>query len=66
MTKVSANANKVKAKPSPSSAKAGGSTLTRSSRGKALTKKDGIYSFIGIGASNIPGGISTKKHSYCK
>ena len=43
-----------------------GGTSSTSPRGKVLTKDDGIYSFVGIGAGKVPGGISTKKHAYCK
>lgn len=45
---------------------AGGSALSPKRRGAVLTKGDGIYSFVGIATSKIPGGISTKKHAYCK
>lgn len=43
-----------------------GGAFSKSIRGKVLTKDDGIYSFVGIGAGKIPGGMSTKKHVYCK
>jgi hypothetical protein len=36
----------------------------RASRGKVLTREDPLFDLIGIGASEIPGGVSGKKHEY--
>jgi len=37
---------------------------SRPPRGKVLTRKDGVFSLVGIGVSKAPGGISEKKHDY--
>jgi hypothetical protein len=33
-------------------------------RGKVLTREDPLFDLIGIGASEVPGGVSGKKHEY--
>jgi len=38
--------------------------LSRQSRPRVLSSKDGIYSFVGIGESNVPGGASERKHEF--
>jgi predicted transcriptional regulator len=36
----------------------------RTNRGKVLTREDPLFDLIGIGASEVPGGVSGKKHKY--
>jgi len=36
----------------------------RVTRGRVLTREDPLFSLVGIGRSNIPGGVSGKKHDY--
>lgn len=36
----------------------------RSMRGRPLTRNDSLFRLIGIGKSEIPGGVSGKKHDY--
>ena len=43
-------------------------TVKRSTRrrasGNVLTREDPLFSLIGIGESNVPGGVSGRKHEY--
>lgn len=34
------------------------------SKGQPVTRDDALFRLIGIGKSNIPGGVSGKKHEY--
>ncbi len=36
----------------------------RTTTGRVLTREDPLFSLIGIGQSDIPGGVSGKKHDY--
>lgn len=36
----------------------------RVKRSGVLTREDPLFSLIGIGQSNVPGGVSGKKHEY--
>ncbi len=36
----------------------------RGARGGVLTRDDSLFKLIGIGESNIPGGVSGKKHEH--
>lgn len=36
----------------------------RVTAGRVLTREDPLFSLVGIGQSNIPGGVSGKKHDY--
>ena len=40
------------------------SRARRATRGKVLTREDPLFDLIGIGQSEIPGGVSGKKHEY--